>query len=148
MRSFEDVHADRIVGTLTMFDRMIFKGHLSRLYAPGALRALLWELGYPLTDFARYATAATEELTVNAKRLAAEAGRPYLYLESATSRRRGRTRRTGLGRSRSGMRSPKGWCACCRRSSRAGRCRCGAIIAPAGWSRSAGNGNACTTTCI
>ena len=75
-----------------MFDRMIFKGHLSRLYAPGALRALLWELGYPLTDFARYATAATEELTVNAKRLAAEAGRPYLYLESATSRRRGRTK--------------------------------------------------------
>jgi hypothetical protein len=45
MTLFEDVHADRIVGTLTMFDRMIFKGHLTRLFAPGAISAMLWQLG-------------------------------------------------------------------------------------------------------
>ena len=87
MTWFEDVHADRIVGTLTMFDRMIFKGHLTRLFAPGAISAMLWQLGFPLTEFTKYATVATEELTANAKRLAAEAGRPYLY--SDRSRRRG-----------------------------------------------------------
>ena len=87
MTLFEDVHADRIVGTLTMFDRMIFKGHLTRLFAPGAISAMLWQLGFPLTEFTRHATAATEQLTANAKRLAAEAGRPYLY--SDRSRRRG-----------------------------------------------------------
>ncbi len=86
MGSFEDVHADRIVGTLTMFDRMIFKGHLTRLFAPGALSALLWQLGFPLKEFTKYATAATEQLTANAKRLAVDAGRPYSYSE--TSRRR------------------------------------------------------------
>jgi hypothetical protein len=87
MTLFEDVHADRIVGTLTMFDRMIFKGHLTRLFAPGAISALLWQLGFPLTEFSNYATAATEQLTANAKRLAADAGRPYSY--SDRSRRRG-----------------------------------------------------------
>jgi hypothetical protein len=86
MAMFEDVHADRIVGTLTTFDRMIFKGHLTRLYAPG-ISAMLWRLGFPLTEFTNYATAATEELTANAKAVAAEAGRPYFY--SDRSRRRG-----------------------------------------------------------
>lgn len=31
MGTFEDTHRRRIVGSLAMFDRMIFKGHLSRL---------------------------------------------------------------------------------------------------------------------
>ena len=87
MSMFEDLHADRIVGSLTTFDRMIFKGHLTRLYAPGAISAMLWRLGYPLTEFTKYATAATDELTANAKALAADAGRPYFY--SDHSRRRG-----------------------------------------------------------
>jgi hypothetical protein len=34
MGVFENVHRDRITGSLAMFDRMIFKGHLSRLYKP------------------------------------------------------------------------------------------------------------------
>jgi hypothetical protein len=42
---------------------------------------------FPLTEFSKYATAATEELTANAMRLAAEPGRPYL--NSDRSRRRG-----------------------------------------------------------
>src|SRR5205823_12778937 len=54
--SFEELHADRIVGTLTMFDRMIFRGHLTRLFPPGAISAMLWQLGFPLSDFTRYAT--------------------------------------------------------------------------------------------
>jgi hypothetical protein len=32
MGVFENVHRDRITGSLAMFDRMIFKGHLSGLY--------------------------------------------------------------------------------------------------------------------
>ena len=48
---------------------------------------MLWRLGFPLTEFTSYATAATEELTANAKAVAAEAGRPYIY--SDRSRRRG-----------------------------------------------------------
>lgn len=32
MGAFEDLHRDRVTGSLAMFDRMIFKGHLSALY--------------------------------------------------------------------------------------------------------------------
>jgi hypothetical protein len=30
--AFEDLHRDRITGSLAMYDRMIFKGHLTQLY--------------------------------------------------------------------------------------------------------------------
>ena len=33
--AFEIVHQDRVAGKLTCFDRVSFKGHLSRLYCPG-----------------------------------------------------------------------------------------------------------------
>ena len=45
MGAFEDVHRDRIAGSLAMFDRMIFKGHLSRLYKQDGARCFLWSQG-------------------------------------------------------------------------------------------------------
>lgn len=51
MDSFEDMHRRQITGSLAMFDRMIFQGHLSHLFKPDAVRALLWAQGYPITDF-------------------------------------------------------------------------------------------------
>lgn len=86
MGCFEDLHAKRIVGTLTMFDRMIFRGHLTKLFAPGAVSAFLWAQGFPMKEFTHYAQATTERITANAKHLAAEAGRPYIYLDHARTR--------------------------------------------------------------
>jgi hypothetical protein len=59
VNSFERVHQCRALGSLTMFDRLIFKGHLSRLYVPGGLPALLWSQGIPLTGFAAYVKGYT-----------------------------------------------------------------------------------------
>jgi hypothetical protein len=92
MSAFEDIHAARVTGTLTMFDRMIFKGHLTGLYGNGALSAFLWSQGFPMTEFSRYAQQATETITANARRLAAEAGRPYVYVDRATTRSSGQTK--------------------------------------------------------
>ena len=47
MTMFEDVHADRIVGRPPVFGRTIFKGHLTRLYVPGAISAMLRRLDSP-----------------------------------------------------------------------------------------------------
>ena len=47
MTMFEDVHADRIVGTLTTFDRMIFKGHLTRLVRAGGDLGDVVAAGFP-----------------------------------------------------------------------------------------------------
>jgi hypothetical protein len=35
MSVFEDTHASRVMGSLTMFDRLIFKGQLTGLYKQG-----------------------------------------------------------------------------------------------------------------
>ena len=59
MSVFEDIDADRVSGSLTMFDRLIFKGHLRRLYAPGAISAFLWSQGFPMKEPSRYAQEAT-----------------------------------------------------------------------------------------
>jgi hypothetical protein len=52
--SFEELHRERVVGSLTMFDRLIFKGYLSRLFRPGSLRAWLWSQGVPITGFGAF----------------------------------------------------------------------------------------------
>ena len=92
MGAFEDIHRESVIGSLTMFDRLIFKGHLSRLYKPGAVRAYLWDQGAPLTAFARYASQATSVILANAERLAVQAGRPSLYLTGSVTRRAGQTK--------------------------------------------------------
>jgi hypothetical protein len=92
MSVFEDIHAERVSGSLTMFDRLIFKGHLRRLYAPGAISAFLWSQGFPMKEFSRYAQEATATITANVKAIAAEAERPYIYLDHATTRDKGQSK--------------------------------------------------------
>jgi hypothetical protein len=52
--SFEERHRERVVGSLSMFDRLIFKGYLSHLFRPGSLRAWLWSQGVPITGFGAF----------------------------------------------------------------------------------------------
>ena len=92
MSSFAKLHGQRITGELTMFDRMIFKGHLTKLYHPGGVRVFLWNQGVPLTGFGAWAKSATEALCVHAQRMAEEAGRPFVYLEKNTTRDSGQTK--------------------------------------------------------
>ncbi len=88
MDTFEDIHRRHITGSLAMFDRMIFKGHLSHLFKPDAVRALLWAQGYPITDFTEYAKATTNRIANNVDRLAAESGRPRISFDHVKTRNR------------------------------------------------------------
>ena len=67
MTMFEDVHGIGSSGSLAMFDRMIFKGHLSRLYKQDGARCFLWSQGVALKDFTAYAKATTERIANNAR---------------------------------------------------------------------------------
>jgi hypothetical protein len=78
--SFEERHRERVVGSLSMFDRLIFKGYLTHLFRPGSLRAWLWSQGVPITGYGAFVKQATEELIANAARVAADADRPFLYV--------------------------------------------------------------------
>jgi hypothetical protein len=79
--SFEKIHEAELLGKLTLPDRILFRGHL-KLRDARTLRVFLLYSRVLLKDFGAYAEAKTAELKAHAERLAAEAGRPFLYLSS------------------------------------------------------------------
>jgi hypothetical protein len=91
MSAFEIVHQERVVGKLTCFDRVIFKGHLA-LNRPGAMKAFLDSQGVLLKEFGGYVARVTDDLKAHAQRVAAEAGRPYLYLAETHTKAKGRSK--------------------------------------------------------
>ena len=88
MGAFEDLHADRVTGSLAMFDRMIFKGYLTRLYPRENVRCFLWTQGVALKDFTAYAKATTERIANNARKLVTDAGRPVISFDHVKTRNR------------------------------------------------------------
>ena len=75
-----------------MFDRIIFKGHLTGLFPQGAFARFLWRQGVLLKEFKPYVEATTQEMKARAQDIASEAGRPYLYLEPATTKASGQSK--------------------------------------------------------
>lgn len=74
------IHHPDVVGVLSTFDRMLFRGDLTKFRPLGALRLFLGRHGVLMKDFARYATQVSGELKAHAQQLAAQAGRPYEYI--------------------------------------------------------------------
>jgi hypothetical protein len=89
MDSFLKIHDDATLGTLSTFDRLVFKGHLSRLFPQGMFSLFLVRQGVLLKDFKGYVSGVTEELKAHAQHLAETAGRPFQYLQSATTKSQG-----------------------------------------------------------
>lgn len=85
METFLSIHRDVIIGTLSTFDRLIFKGHLTGLYPQGAFARFLNSQQVLLKDFAAYAETTTARLKARAQQVAADAQRPYLYLAAAST---------------------------------------------------------------
>jgi hypothetical protein len=85
---FEDVHAGRVTGELAMYDRLIFKGHLTRLFNQDAIRAYLWSQGVGLKDFTPYAKATTARIADHCRGLASAAGRPVISFDHVRTRGR------------------------------------------------------------
>ena len=98
MTAFEDIHEERISGSLTMFDRMIFKGHLTRLFGEGAVRAFLWSQGVPITEFTDYAKATTAQIARAVEQIARDADRPVISFDHVKTRG-GVNRKEDLARS-------------------------------------------------
>jgi len=92
MESFLKIHQDRIVGTLSAFDRLIFKGHLTGFFPKGSFKRFLCTQGVLLKDFKGYVSGVSGELKAHAQGVAEEAGRPYLYLASATTKAQGKSK--------------------------------------------------------
>ncbi len=92
MSAFDIVHHERIAGKLTCFDRLIFKGHLTRFYPEGGMKGFLDSQGVLLKDFGCYARALSDKLKAHAQAVAEAAGRPYVYLAEAHTKSRGKSK--------------------------------------------------------
>lgn len=92
MSAFEMVHQDQVVGKLVGFDRLIFKGHLTRFYPPGGMKAFLDRQGVLLKDFGTWAKGLSEAVKAHAQAAPAQAGRPYVYLAETHTKSRGNSK--------------------------------------------------------
>jgi hypothetical protein len=79
LKQFLEKHRDKIVGTVSCFDRIIFKGYLPFTYPAGMAQFLKLQ-GVPLTDFKPFVLKQAERLKQHARRLAHSNGRPYTHL--------------------------------------------------------------------
>jgi hypothetical protein len=92
MQTFLSVHQAEILGQITMFDRMIFRGHLTGFYPQGAFQRFLGSQGRLLKDFGRYVRTMTGILREHMNDIATQAGRPMIYLKQAMTAARGKSK--------------------------------------------------------
>ncbi len=81
MRRFLAKHVAATTGTLSCFDRLLFKGHLPLGY-PHAMEEFLSHRGILFKDLKGFVLKQAERLKVHAHAVAEKAGRPYEYFES------------------------------------------------------------------
>jgi hypothetical protein len=100
MHEFVQRHASAVIGMLSGFDRLLFRGTLRRIANAAGLSSFLGYTGVLLKDFAGHAEALTERVKEASLATAAAAGRPVQYLPDPSVRKedvaRGIARRDGI----------------------------------------------------
>lgn len=87
MEEFLSKHADVVIGTLSGFDRLVFRGTLRLLAHCGGMMRYLWAAGVLLKDFAAHAEGLTRRLKETSEGRARQTGRPIRYLSSSAPRK-------------------------------------------------------------
>jgi hypothetical protein len=82
---FLSKHARAVIGTLSGFDRLVFRGTLRLLAHSGGMFSYLWAVRVMLKDFASHAQAMTRRLRDASEALARRTGRPIRYLPSSAT---------------------------------------------------------------
>ncbi len=83
MEDFVSKHAEAVIGPLSGFDRLVFRGTLRMLAHCGGMMSYLGAVGVLLKDFAAHAEAMTGRLREASEALARQTGRPICYLQSS-----------------------------------------------------------------
>jgi len=78
-------HSDKITGTLSGFDRLVFRGVLQPIAYVEGFKRLLWKHQVLLKDFGPYAQRLTNQLREASTFAAKEQGRPVQYLPSSAT---------------------------------------------------------------
>jgi hypothetical protein len=83
MKSFIAKHAEKIIGVLSGFDRLVFRGTLRRISFVGGMMDFLWKRKVLLKEFGLFAQEVTDQVKEASCRAAKEKGRPVKYLYSS-----------------------------------------------------------------
>lgn len=83
MKRFLERHSDRITGTLSGFDRVLFRGTLRSIAHVSGLEVFLYSQHVLFKDFSAYVERLSERIIEQAKESASKLGRPYQYLPSS-----------------------------------------------------------------
>lgn len=87
MNAFIQRHRDHVIGVLSGFDRLVFRGTLRGLAYEGGMAAYLSRTGILLKEFGEYALAVSTRVKQLALDVAHELGRPHVYLTSPKIRK-------------------------------------------------------------
>jgi len=82
MQRFLDQHDENILGVLTGFDRIVFRGTLRNLSYVNGMGQFLGHHGIPYAQFGDFAQRISERLRSHAREYANQHGRPYVHLDS------------------------------------------------------------------
>jgi hypothetical protein len=83
MERFLQQYKGQVVGVLTGFDRILFRGSLRSISYTAGLDAFLGSQHVLYKDFGRFVQGLSERIKAHAQELAADAGRPFQYVASA-----------------------------------------------------------------
>lgn len=75
-------YQDKIKGVLHGFDRIIFKGHIRQFFSPSGRKHFMSMENILLKDYREYSMKITGNIIENAKKIASDTGRPYIYLNT------------------------------------------------------------------
>jgi hypothetical protein len=81
--SFIHKHSASIIGVLSGFDRLRLRGTLRQLYGPQVMEAYLNACHILIKDFGQLVERTTLAIKEKARALAAQAGRPFLFVPSS-----------------------------------------------------------------
>jgi len=83
MNAFIEKHQKNIIGVLSGWDRIVFRGTLRLVANLAGMNAYLWHLGILMKDFKQYALDKTAQLIQASVAKAEQAGRQNVYLHSS-----------------------------------------------------------------
>jgi hypothetical protein len=83
MERFLKRHQDRITGSITGFDRLLFRGSLLSICHRDGLDKFLGSQGVLYKDWEPFVEQISNRIKARAQQIAQEAGRPFFYLASA-----------------------------------------------------------------
>jgi hypothetical protein len=85
MHEFIARHQDHIAGTLSGFDRLVFRGTLRKIAHIGGFKGYLWANDVLLKDFGAHALAVSQQLKTASLAEAKRLGRPVQYVSSSAT---------------------------------------------------------------